>query len=137
MFKNPFEKKLKEIKLKDPNEYSKLKDINPIKKSSDIDEVGSDDLIQYVYLGLSAATPNQEILGLINNLKLRKPKELKNSLKSVKKSLKEFKNKIKREESFSNEERGNFATDVLLGVCIEHVLDGTPIPITGITKKEN
>jgi len=130
-----------EVVFSDEESHSRLPEVQPIPDEMNgtaihPDDVDDDETVEYVHSGIAAASTHSEIMECIARFKKKTPAELKKLAMSVQNTIEQAKDKMKKAIPISEQERRDLATDVLLMVCLEHVLDGKPIPLVGRGLKE-
>lgn len=125
---------MKDIKLKNPNSYSKMIDVPRVDKLPD--SINPSDLLLIVYSDLSVSTTHGQILETIQKMRTEDPDVRSAIYGSIVVAIESTRSKIEQGLALSDAERDNLADDIVLAVCIEHVYENKPIPVAGVKQSD-
>ena len=122
---------MKDIKLKNPNEYINMPDINTDLK--ELPESFKDtDRVHVRYEGMVASPTHREIQGACDKFAAMPDKQKKAVHKSIRKAIAQTRKKVMNDIPLSSKERSNLADDIALMVAMENVMTGKPIELAGV-----
>jgi len=122
---------MKDIKLKNPNDYINLPDINiDLKKVPE--NLAEKDRVHVKWKDMVASPTNGEIEKTLEEFKAMPNKQRKFLHKKISKCVLAVKKKITNDIALSSLERSNLADDISLLVCLESAMTGEQIEILGV-----